>query len=174
MHGLYFYIKFFALRLYCSEDVDLNISDVQRRSVSFYLLSQDLAERSGLDVGPTFRRYILKLEDENERVVFKEAYSRAAKYNQSVYDQRNAAAADDDDDDDDNDDDDDDDDSEATVDENANAGSSDNSTDGPDGGSTSSEAIGSDESDDDSIERRLASIGESQADNLFSLNRRFA
>lgn len=62
--------------------------------------------------------YILKLEDENERLIFKEECCRAAKYNQSIYDQTNAAAAaaaDDNDDDDD-------DDNEVTVDENANSG----------------------------------------------------
>ena len=154
-----------------SEGVDLDIMDVQRRSVSFYLLSQDLAERSGLDIGPTFRRYIIKLRDENERILFKEAYAMAAKYNQSVYDQRNAAGADDDDDDDDNDDD-----SEATVDENAstNDSSADNAGGGPNEDSASSEAARSDDSDEESIERRLASIGESQADHLFHSNRRFA
>ena len=161
---------FFVLYFICSEGVDLDVTDVQRSSVSFYLLSQDLAERSGLDVGPTFRRYIIKLGDKNERILFKEAYAMAAKYNQSVYVQRNAAATDDDDDDDDDDD------SEATVDENASTddSSADNAGDGPNEDSASSDATRSDDSDEESIERRLASIGESQADHLFHSNRRFA
>jgi len=144
--------------MHCRQGVDLDTKDVGNRSVSFYLLSQDLAERSGLDVMPTFRRYILGLMDEKERILFNGAYSMAAEYNQTAFEQRNAVVDDNDDDDDD---------SEATVDEN------ERSSTGGDGHGSDDSSATNDDSSDDSIDRRLASIGESQADQLFYSNRHF-
>ena len=105
-------------------------------------MNQGLAERSGLDVAPTLRRYILKLEDASDRVIFKEAYARASRYNQTVYDDRNG-------------------------DESIGSESTENADDG-----SSTEGGEEDYESEDSIDRRLAGIGESQANNLFDMNRR--
>lgn len=48
-----------------------------------------LAERSGLHVALTFHLYFLELEDASDRAIFKEAYARASRYNQTICDERN-------------------------------------------------------------------------------------
>ena len=153
---------------FCRERSDrTRITDFKSKSVAFYLTDQSLAERSGHDVAPTLRRYILKLEDASDRLIFKEAYARASRYNQAVFEEKNRNGS---------------------VPSQSTEGE-DNvpSTEGGGGGDDSEDSEstenendvsstqgeeGGDESED-SIDRRLAGIGESQADDLFNKNRRF-
>lgn len=157
-----------TLHAFCRELSDrTRITDFKSKSVAFYLTDQSLAERSGHNVAPTLRRYILKLEDASDRLVFKEAYARASRYNQTVFDEKNGNGY---------------------VESESTEGKDDSpSTEGGEGGNksedseptenendvSSTQEEGGDDESEDSIDRRLAGIGQSQADDLFNKNRRF-
>ena len=81
--------RLWSARRFASLRTILAPSDCMRDEINQTAAAGGLAERSGLHVALTFHLYFLELEDASDRAIFKEAYARASRYNQTICDERN-------------------------------------------------------------------------------------